>query len=380
MPPFDQNELALRDNIAYQLLTEPYQRPDIASPDALLQAGIPGRPPHLPPIDFPTGLDPRPQPEPQAPAPTAPLEQADVVVITYTQAEAAALSDVLTPGTDWTDWYAYSRNYAQEYRPLVGPHGPSLKNGRLGSFYVTQIDGKKVLVMKSELHLATDKQVLPNGDISLPIRKFFTQIIAEAKPGYFLTTGTAGGVSCKNNLGDVAVTRAGLCHFDGMFKDVDYNGKTFSNLWDIPRSQSAAAVAVMRGFASQLDESRTPPNDHCGCGTPGALNILYDGDGGIASLFPVITTDTFEYGSSTNGLGDLGMAVEMDDAILGMVCAQDVSDPPKWASVRNLSDPCINGDLSSTEQIRCATTIYQKYGYWTSVMSAMAIWSIIAGL
>jgi hypothetical protein len=47
--------------------------------------------------------------------------------------------------------------------------------------------------------------------------------------------------------------------------------------------------------------------------------------------------------------------------------------------VRNLSDPCINGSLSTSDQGNCADFYYEKYGYWTTVMSGITTWSIIAG-
>jgi hypothetical protein len=58
---------------------------------------------------------------------------------------------------------------------------------------------------------------------------------------------------------------------------------------------------------------------------------------------------------------------------------------PNWAIVRNLSDPMINGDLPTKPrkldmQAHWAVWYYEAYGYWTSVMGALATWAIIAGL
>jgi hypothetical protein len=48
--------------------------------------------------------------------------------------------------------------------------------------------------------------------------------------------------------------------------------------------------------------------------------------------------------------------------------------------VRNLSDPAINGHLPSQTQDKCAEYYYKEFGYWTTVMSALTTWAIIAGL
>jgi hypothetical protein len=69
----------------------------------------------------------------------------------------------------------------------------------------------------------------------------------------------------------------------------------------------------------------------------------------------------------------------MDDACLGLACSE-ITAPPRWACVRNLSDPTINGALDPKTQETCADYFYSKFGYWTTVMSALTTWGIIAGL
>ena len=97
----------------------------------------------------------------------------------------------------------------------------------------------------------------------------------------------------------------------------------------------------------------------------------------------------FEFGTSTNKLEQEGCAVEMGDAVLGLVADELGAGAPKWAVVRNLSDPQINGDLPTKTktspreldmQAHWAVWYYQSYGYWTSVMGALATWGIIAGM
>ena len=72
---------------------------------------------------YPDGLAPTPAPLATAPSPTAKLPKADVVVITWTVDEVAALAQILTPGVSAAGWYPYSRNFAS-FRPNIRPHAP----------------------------------------------------------------------------------------------------------------------------------------------------------------------------------------------------------------------------------------------------------------
>jgi hypothetical protein len=62
-----------------------------------------------------------------------------------------------------------------------------------------------------------------------------------------------------------------------------------------------------------------------------------------------------------------------------------MADPPKWAVIRNMSDPVIYGALPAkqfklNEQTTWAVGYYTAYGEWTSVMGALATWGIITAL
>jgi len=97
----------------------------------------------------------------------------------------------------------------------------------------------------------------------------------------------------------------------------------------------------------------------------------------------VVTTDFFAFDTADNEykLRGLGAAVEMGDVVLGLVCKEDLADnAPDWLAIRNASDPQIEGDLPPYEQKKKAAQIYERYGYWTSVGSAIAAWAVIAGI
>ncbi len=301
-----------------------------------------------------------------------------MIVVTYTAEEARALADVLTPGVRARDWQHYTHRY-DAYVSDIGPRGPSLISKRLGSYALTKIGTQRVLAMKSELHLATDGKTTPHG-VTLPLRKLFHQIIAEARPDVFVTTGTAGGVSCAMQLGDVVVSRAARFCCQAEYQQAPFNNTMYRSTWTVPAGKRSRAEGLMRPFAAHLASSVAPPNADCSCaGAAFPARIRYDGAGGIPAFKPILTVDFFEFGTSTNGLDQLGMAVEMDDAVLGLTCSE-LASPPHWVSVRNLSDPAINGDLTPDAQTTCAAGIYADYGYWTSVMSGLAVWGIVAAM
>lgn len=334
-------------------------------------------------IPFPKGLAPVLKPMKPAPGPNDSLPKVDVIAMMDTSAEAQAMADVLTPGVDRTEWYAYAKNFKTHFLPLLSKDAPSRYSKRLGSYYLIEINKVKVLVYKTELHMHEDAIKLKNGQMSLPIKDMLAQMIGDARPKLFLTTGTSGGVYCDMSLGDVAVSRAArfTCFKD--FKDAPFNHKTYRSDWKIPTSHMAQAEKLMKSYASHLtgktEPKGTPPTSDCGCSPDKyPTKVYFDGADGIPEFHPILTTDIFEFGTSKNNLDKLGMAVEMDDACLGLACSE-MKRPPKWACVRNLSDPTINGNLDYKTQENCAEYYYQKFGYWTTVMSALTTWGIIAG-
>jgi hypothetical protein len=113
------------------------------------------------------------------------------------------------------------------------------------------------------------------------------------------------------------------------------------------------------------------------------------------AFHPILTTDFFEFGTSTNELWKQGCGVEMGDAVLGLVVEtrKAAGKPaPDWLVIRNASDPQINGRLPDRRapgippelrrgldmQAHWAVWYYETYGYWTSVNSAIAVWAMVA--
>ena len=357
-----------------------------------------------PPITFPGTLGPKPTPISPEPSTSAPLPKADVVVVTWTVDEQNALADVMTPGFNRDHWYRYDRNFSH-YDPLIRNGAPAKMARRLGSYFVCTVNKKTVLCFKSELHLNQDgiRSKTAPGTSTLPVKDLFNQIIDEARPDVFITAGTAGGVYAEQDLGDVVVTRAAKFRLHDEFANEPFNGKVYKSDWKIPTTHFADAVGLMGKFKDQLAEppeflpptvSFTKPAG----GYPKPVRVYnpgiwldgqtVDGPKNMAAFHPILTTDYFEYGTSTNGLEKEGCAVEMGDAVLGLAIEErgtSGKSTPKWAVVRNCSDPQINGALrdqpkKESLQVMWAVYYYSGFGYFTSLMSSLAVWGIIAGL
>jgi hypothetical protein len=341
-------------------------------------------------LDWPTGLEPVPYELTVEPDTGDPLPKADVLVVTWTVAEMLALADVLTPGVNpRTRWYRYDRFFEDEYLPLIRNGAPSRFSMRLGSYYPTKIGSKKVLCVKSELHLNQDGKKTGAGKATLPVRKFIRQMIDEVVPKLVITVGTAGGTLDTAKLGDVMITRAAQFRLSGEFREESFKNTKYVSPGTIRRKHLTKAEELMQTHAQQLVEPDFgPPTKFYSWTGPlldGVVNtpkVLVENRDFPKNL-PMLTTDFFEFGTSSNGLGALGCGVEMGDAVFGMV-ADDLGDnAPNWLVIRNASDPQINGDLpvgsgGRNMQAHWAVWYYEVYGYWTSVNSAIATWAMIA--
>lgn len=68
----------------------------------------------------------------------------------------------------------------------------------------------------------------------------------------------------------------------------------------------------------------------------------------------------------------------MGDAVLGLVIQQLGPAAPKWVSVRNASYPQIDSaGLTEKDAATKAAQIYERFGYWTTISSAVASWALV---
>lgn len=308
---------------------------------------------------WPKGLAPKSAVSPGGHA-GGPLPRADVLVVTWTVDEGHALSRVLTPGKDSrNDYLSYTHNFSSIARKMR-KGCPAIEAKRLGAYWMSTIDQKKIVVFKSDSHMSQDGPDLPNIDV-------WRQIITEVQPKLTITTGTSGGIGKQFEVGDVVVSP--IVRFDCISK---FKHEPFSKAHYADASPNfkyfAEARDLFKANVAQLpkDNTRFPKIVRV---SPSALSSS------------VVTTDFFGFDTSNNhyklwGLGDVS---EMGDAVLGLVASQ-MNPSPRWVAVRNISDPEIKAEGTIEQQAQLAAQIYKGFGRWSSVCSAIVCWAIIAAM
>jgi hypothetical protein len=313
----------------------------------------------LAPIPWPEGLAPKGTQYGQRS--DGPLPLAEVVVVTWTFAEGEALADVLTPGLPSASWQPYAHLWSI-YKPQLTERSPARDAQCMAYVANVTIGSVQVLALKSELHLATD-------GITAPIVQLWKQIVEETQPTLIISTGTAGGVGEATQLGDVfAVTNAKF-NCTQTFGSMPWAQQLFQGPPLADGGQASAFGDLAGPNAAHLAPiADRPPRLTFGGASGGVETIDYFGFAntndsyGVVSNYPDACTE------------------EMDDATLPLALA-DISNPPRWCSIRNASDPQVSSSIGDLQaQARWATQIYQEYGYWTTVGSAIATWAVIANL
>ncbi len=336
------------------------EKPSTYGPHTLPLADI-MRAPARTPIPWPAGKEPVPAGLIPQPDPASPLPHADYLVVTWTVEEARCLADILTPGfPSKSAWYHYQHNFESDYVPIIRRGAPSVYDShRLGSYFPTSIAGKSVLCVKSELHMSQDGP-------KLPIENLWHQMIDEVRPKLVITTGTAGGIGSALELGDVVIGRNVRFDCLSKFKNSPFCKSSY-RCSRLSTDSLAVAEQLFTANISHLPASARPPR------------IFRTAVAGV-KVPDVVTTDFFAFDETTNhfGLEGLGAAVEMGDAVLGKVIQDIGAGAPKWAAVRNASDPQIDSTgLTIREAAQKAALIYERFGYWTTIPSALVCWALI---
>jgi nucleoside phosphorylase len=344
---------------------------DGQAPEALARnAAWPAAPPtltHYTPVAWPQEL--APQPAAQAPSGES-LPDADVLIVTWTLEEGRALAHVLTPGCESSPptksspavpgmryWKPYTKNYATISADMSAGC-PAREKERLGTYWAATIGGKQVTLFKSDSHMSQDG---PDKLATTPNRLVWKQIVEDCKPKWVITTGTAGGIGAREQVGDVVVSR---------FVTFDSGGSP-------PTLEPFDCVdAAPHDFFDTAHGLFVANEQHLPKTNSRAPRIVH----GASAHSGVVTTRGFQYDDTANtfGLKGKGDACEMGDAVLGYVCRELGSDAPNYAMVRNVSDPEI--DSSDPEASALANYIYEHFGRWSSVCSAIVCWAIVAGL
>jgi len=392
----DLSELQLRTALARAITDQPETDSEPTLDFGMLEAAL--TPPCAPEITRTPSLLPRSvawaageapieRPIIPAPSPDATLPKADWLIITWTRDEHRALARVFTPtnpagvGNEYDKWYDYRKDfgeYAGDLRSQVYDPHPAVRSNRLGRYFLVEIGSKRVLLFKSELHMNQDGPRAYREGRPLPLIRMTQQLIREVQPKFLVSTGTAGGTIESHNVGDTVVSTSGVFHCGDPqdFRNADFNCKTFGiTYWVNERlfERAHELMVSIKEYAIATPHPRYPQAPAI------ELPPVQPRIHGLKDL-SIITTDFFEFGTTRNGLGKMGCAVEMGDGLVAKAIEElPQSERPKYVFVRNISDPVINGDIHQSLQVMWAVYFYQTFGLVTSFNSSLATWAIIAG-
>lgn len=311
---------------------------------------------------------PRWEPPNPAPQPEDALPQADALIVTYTQAEGEALADVFTPAHQAPAWTEYQNNWDALKAMLSKGVAPALQEGCAARWTICQVGSLRVVLVKSNLHPSTDGPLLP-------MVALWNQMIEQVQPKLVITTGTAGAVGAEVLLGDVVVTDTVRWDATTKFKSKAWAQQSYTS----SAGQKLLASAPVQGFLTECETTLFKANASRLPAAP-RTPLVFDS---VVGPVVTLTTDFFAFDDVSDhwklrALDPAAHTVEMDDAALGLaVSAMD--NPPAWLSVRNASDPQMTGTSIKAED-KEAAHIYLKYGYTTTVMSAVACYAILAGM
>jgi hypothetical protein len=311
--------------------------------------------------------------------PAAQLPKASAVVITWAEAEWAAMQHVFCAGSGsmpysnrslgaWPGWQEYSSDM-----PASAPAGWTY----WGYYRLVEIGGRAVLLFKSNTHLD-----FPGAQY---LEALVELLIERVAPSVILSIGTAGGAKPQDHIGTVRAVSAGTLYETGqppadwpLYENAWQGGSTILTsanfnrlLFPVP-TQTSALETLCTQFNRQYGSSYTLSQLD-----PGGLNLgdatpqIDNQTGGTTSL---LTASTFLVGN-TAGTYQTYACIEMDDAIIGEACA--ASRTP-YGFVRNLSDPVQSSALPAKVQGNWGSAVYDAYGFYTSYNSAVAAWAMLA--
>ena len=311
---------------------------------------------------------------PQLLSTPAQLPNADTVVITWAEAEWAALVHVFcSSGTSmsytkrnessWNGWVKYDQG---------APSGLDY----WGYYRLVQVGATKVLLFKSNTHYAA-----AHGEQNL--QALTNRFIESVKPKLILSVGTAGGARPTDPIGTVNVVHT----------DVLYQSNQPQNLWPSYSNPWKPKWTLLAngGFKELLFAVPTTPGDLASVGTQ--FNKFYgtnyplselNADGldmgasvpAINNLTPagtaLVTANSFVVATTSGNLANFA-CVEMDDAVIASAAAGKTA----FGSVRNISDPIQNAQLPEKFQGNWGEAIYTAYGMYTSYNGAIAAWAVL---
>ena len=386
-------------------LTDTGRHPKLESVAALKPEGT--TLPPLPPVDWKRIGKAAPVNIPIADRhPDDPLPAADIVVVTWTNAEWSAFDHVFcnsdssrtSSETQWqNDWQLYTKGAPQ-------PPPPPATDFHLWGYFrmvqITGLSGKKlsVLLFKAQTHLAYDPYLA--GLITM------TQaILSDTGAACLYSIGTAGGVDDSGLLGNTVITNSGYLRMTNPKNDQSplnnqlYTCKSWFPSFDLVEAVQKHLLYPLSNVASwplyntmftQLEAyiAKNDPTIDMSCITVDDLVNkplnpvnLHQPQTTNCRDFPLLTTDF--YYIAQPGDSKKYCILEMDDAVLGEVAG---TMNVQYAFVRNVSDTIvpdktINGESIPAEvQQEWSALVYNNFGFYTSYNGALSAWATIAAM
>jgi hypothetical protein len=318
---------------------------------------------------------------------TDPLPKVDVVVVTWTTAEWNAMDHVFlnssTPRTlgadSWkTSWLPYERNTAG----FASGDGGTL----WGAFRVVQIGTLKVLLFKSNAHLAHPPWI--KG-----LRAMIDQVLTDAAPTYLYSIGTAGAGQLNQDLGDAIITNAGTLQATiSDNKNDPANGQMFKcENWFPPTTlmtgaqtlmfklNTVATGAELQSIFAKVAAKHPPGNITLDDILNTPMTNTATPTVHIAKDVPLNTSD--DYGMAPGAGSPTFCAYEEDDAVLGQ---EALKHNVKFAFIRNVSDTVVpetshGKTISKAFRDAWAGAVYDAFGFYSAFNGAFATWAAIAG-
>ncbi len=311
---------------------------------------------------------------PQLLSTPAQLPNADAVVITWADAEWAALVHVFCSSStsmpytkrnegSWNGWLKYDQG---------APSGLDY----WGYYRLVQVETSKVLLFKSNTHYAS-----AHGEQNL--EALTTRFIQTVKPKLILSVGTAGGARPTDPVGTVNVV-----HTDVLYESNQPQNQwpSYSNPW-----KPNWTLVNKAGFKELLFAVPTTASDLASIGTQ--FNSFYSTTYPLSELNPsdlnmganvpainnltpagtaLVTADSFVVATTAGNLASFA-CVEMDDAVI----ASAATGKTAFGSIRNISDPIQNAQLPEKFQGHWGEAIYTAYGMYTSYNGAIVAWAVL---
>ena len=315
--------------------------------------------------------------------PGSPLPKADVLVITWTTAEAQTLSSVFTSNHDFeATWYPYTYGAKALLSEIPAAllnekaNADSLGKGIIGYFNVVTVNGKTVVLFKSELHPSEDGN-------KLPVIGLINQAAAEVAPSLLITTGTGGAIGSSLEAGDAVITNTARFYLTNPASYAAYPGITNSVQLTSPSISFSSTYITKcnQQITTLIEPDLTTIAKEKNYPGPTRNPTIFHNDVPGTKVFDVVSSNGFSLDdkNDTDGLQQLGSVNDMDDAFILYGLSQNTGTAKlPWLSIRNISEPQAPNLLKATQTEW--EDMYDAYGTYTTYNSAFACWAVICGL